>query len=223
MKTISPRLLSTEVASVLRQEILTGELKAGERLVESSIASTLGVSRGPVREAFKLLRAEGLIGEEPNRGAFVISLTEVDVREIYDLRAALEGRAARLLARRHDGSDAAILKALVDTIVKAALSGNAGTTYAADLVFHTRLMELTGNRRLLESFNRTVPVLRALIPLDEFSYQSLPDIAEEHLPLVRAIEAGAEDEAARLAEQHVESGGAHVCRAISQRAESNAE
>ncbi len=220
MDAVSARLLSTEVASTLRREILAGRFKAGERLIETDVASELGVSRGPVREALKVLRAEGLIGEKPNRGAFVISLTEIDVREIYDLRAGLEARAARLLARARRAEDAATLRPLVDDIVRAASSGDAGATFAADLAFHKTLLERTGNSRLLESFTRTVPLLRALIPLDEAAYASLTDVAQEHWRLVQAIEDGEEDAAARFAEQHVEEGGTHVIgRFLAERAD----
>jgi len=211
MKAIAARpSLATEVAAAIRQEILAGRLKAGERLVESSLATTLGVSRAPVREAIKLLSGEGLVSEEPNRGACVISLTEADVREIYDLRAALEARAARLLARARRSEDAAALRRLVEDMEKAASADDAPATSAADLVFHTTLLERTGNGRLLESFNRSVPMLRALIPLDESCYPSLSEVAEEHWRLVRAIGEGDEEAAARCVEEHVENGGTHV-------------
>jgi DNA-binding FadR family transcriptional regulator len=85
---------------------------------------------------------------------------------------------------------------------------------------HTNLLELTGNRRLLESFNRSVPVLRALIPLDESSYPSLSDVAQEHWRLVQAIQEGDEDAAARYAEEHVDDGSSHVVnRWLGERAE----
>lgn len=221
MKAISARpSLASEAAAAIRHEILSGRLKAGEHLVEANLAAKLGVSRAPVREALKLLRAEGLVGEEPNRGACVISLTDADVHEIYDLRAGLEARAARLLARAHRPEDAEALNRLVKEIELAASVGDAPATYAADLVFHTALLERTGNVRLLESFNRSVPVLRALIPLDESSYPSLNDVAEEHWRIVQAIEEGVEDAAARYAEQHVDDASGHVIdRLISERVE----
>jgi DNA-binding GntR family transcriptional regulator len=211
MKPIAARpSLATEVAAAIRQEILDGRLKAGERLVESRLATTLGVSRAPVREALKLLSGEGLVSEEPNRGACVISLTEDDVREIYDLRAALEVRAARLLARTHRTDDAIALRRRVEDMEKAASADDASATSAADLAFHTSVLERTRNGRLLESFNRAVPVLRALIPLDESCYPSLSEAAEEHWRLVLAIEAGDESAAARCAQEHVENGLTHV-------------
>jgi GntR family transcriptional regulator, gluconate operon transcriptional repressor len=212
--------LATEAASLIRQEILTGRMRSGDRLVESRLAADLGISRAPVREALKLLHAEGLVGEEPNRGAFVASLTDADVREIYDVRAALEARAARLLARAGHAEDAAALRLLVESIERAASQGDVHALYDADLAFHTTLLELTGNGRLLEVFNRSVPALRALISLDEHAYRSLVEVAQEHWPLVQAIERGDEEVAARYAEQHVEDGGKHVVdRLRSERAE----
>ncbi len=84
--------LSHRTTDVLRERILAGEFAMGERLVEASIARQLQISRGPVREALRQLRAEGLVREEPRRGAFVADLTIDDIREIYDLRAAIEAR-----------------------------------------------------------------------------------------------------------------------------------
>ncbi len=94
----APRSLAEDAADRIREQILGGGFRQGEHLVEARIAEQLNVSRGPVREAFKLLRAEGLLLEEPRRGTFVVSLAPNDVREIYGLRAAIEGRAARILA-----------------------------------------------------------------------------------------------------------------------------
>jgi GntR family transcriptional regulator, gluconate operon transcriptional repressor len=87
---------------VLRERILTGDFAMGERLNEAGIARQLGISRGPVREALKELRAEGLVLEAPRRGAFIVELTAKDVAEIYELRAAIETGAVRVLMARKD-------------------------------------------------------------------------------------------------------------------------
>jgi len=73
--------LYLRAADIIRGEILSGRMRSGDRLVETRLAADLGISRAPVREALKLLRAEGLVGEEPNRGAFVTSLSDADIIE----------------------------------------------------------------------------------------------------------------------------------------------
>ena len=187
---------------MLREQILGGGYRQGEHLVEARIAEQLNVSRGPVREAFKLLRAEGLLEEEPRRGTFVVSLTADDVREIYGLRAAIEGRAARLLAEMRRPSIAAELHELLGRMERAVADDDPAAVFRHDLAFHDGLCRLSGNDRLHEVFTRYVPMLRALLRLDERIYPSLGDVARQHLPLVEAIERGDAGLAAAHAEQH---------------------
>ena len=89
--------LAMQAADAIRGLIVAGQLAGGDRLVESQIADQLQTSRGPVRDALWLLRAEGLVRDGPRRGSFVVQLTRQDVREIYDLRVAVETQAVRLL------------------------------------------------------------------------------------------------------------------------------
>jgi GntR family transcriptional regulator of gluconate operon len=198
------KLLAEDVADRIREEILSGGFAQGERLVEAGIAQQLGVSRGPVREAFKLLRAEGLVKEEPHRGTFVVRLTSTDVREIYDLRAGLEARAAKQLAERARANDLRAVRRLLDRLLQAAENGDVAVVSQADLAFHEGVCHLTGNRRLHEVFMRHVPVLRNLMKLDEYIYRSLDDIAVEHEPLMAALESGDPALAAARFEAHVE-------------------
>ena len=203
----APRSLTEDAADRIREQILAGGFKQGEHLVEAKIAEQLNISRGPVREAFKLLRAEGLLNEEPRRGTFVVSLTAQDVRDIYGLRAALEGRAARLIARSQDPDSLARLRALADDIDRAVASGDAIEVGRADLAFHEGLCELCGNSRIHEVFMRYVPTLRGLLRLDEQVLRSLDEISQQHRPFVDAIEAGDEETAARLLNEHSEQAG----------------
>jgi GntR family transcriptional regulator, gluconate operon transcriptional repressor len=198
----APRSLAEDAADMLRDRILAGGYRPGEHLVEARIAEQLNVSRGPVREAFKLLRAEGLLEEEPRRGTFVVSLTADDVREIYGLRAAIEGRAARLLAERRDPDIAGELRTLLTRIEDAVAGEDAAAVFRHDLAFHDGLCRLSGNARLHEVFTRYVPMLRALLPLDERIYSSLGDVAQQHLPVVEAIERGEAEAAAARAQEH---------------------
>jgi DNA-binding GntR family transcriptional regulator len=203
----APRSLAEDAADRIREQILAGGFRQGEHLVEAKIAEQLNISRGPVREAFKLLRAEGLLNEEPRRGTFVVSLSADDVREIYGLRAALEGRAARLIARAHDPSTIEQLRTLADAIDTAVATGDAAEVSRADLAFHEGLCELCGNSRILEVFDRYVPTLRALLRLDERVLRSLDEVSNQHRPFVEAIEAGEEETAARLLAEHAEHAG----------------
>jgi len=198
------KLLAEDVADRLREEILSGGFTQGERLVEAGIAQQLGVSRGPVREAFKLLRAEGLVKEEPHRGTFVVRLTSTDAREIYDLRAALEARAAKQLTQRARSGDLRAVRRLLFRLLEAAEDGDVAVVSQADLAFHEGVCRLTGNCRLHEVFVRHVPVLKNLMKLDEYIYRSLDDIAVEHEPLVAALESGDPALAAARFEAHVE-------------------
>ncbi|HEY2552065.1 MAG TPA: GntR family transcriptional regulator [Streptosporangiaceae bacterium] len=194
--------LAESAAELIRNEILAGRFRQGEHLVEALIAEQLNVSRGPVREAFKLLRAEELVQEEPRRGTFVVSIGATDVREIYGLRAAIEGRAARLLAAVPNQQVVRELRKLYAEMGEAAAQDNVAALYARDLAFHEGLTRLSGNGRLHGVFVRYVPTLRALLQVDGRFLESASDMAADHLPILEAIEAGNGALAAQLAEHH---------------------
>ena len=180
------RLLAEDVADRIREEILAGRVGQGERLVEAVIAEELGVSRGPVREALKLLRGEGLVIEEPHRGAFVARLSAADVRDIFDLRAALEV-ARRQAARRaaHAIRHPRPCAGCSNGWRQAAKDGDAGHVLQADLAFHEGVCRLAGNRRLLEVYVRYVPVIKNLMKLEELACRDFDDAAREHEPMLR--------------------------------------
>lgn len=202
-----PKSLAEDAADRIREEILAGGFRQGEHLVEANIATQLNTSRGPVREAFKLLRAEGLLEEEPRRGTFVVRLEANDVLQIYGLRAALESFAARLLARSGDAETIDHLRSLAVAIDDAAAAGDAKAVAKADLAFHEDLCRLCGNSRIHEVFARYIPTLRALLQLDERILRSLSEIATQHRPLVDAIAAGDEQRAGSLFAEHCERAG----------------
>jgi DNA-binding GntR family transcriptional regulator len=213
----APRSLAEDAAERIREQILAGGFSQGEHLVESRIAEQLNVSRGPVREAFKLLRAEGLVQEEPRRGTFVVTLAPDDVREIYGLRAAVEGRAARLVATHRDAAALDELRRGFSALERAVAGGRAAEIFAADLELHSALCLASGNSRLHEVFVRYVPVLRALLRLDEHLYRTLEDIAEQHRPLLDAIERGDAEAASAAAEHHVDDAAGMIAAYLATR------
>jgi len=203
--------LADEAARLIREEIFSGRMRAGELLVESRLAAEMQISRAPVREALALLRAEGLICEESNGRSYVVSLTEEDIREIYGVRVAIEMRAARLIVRRRNEDDLDALRRLVERLELAVADGDMRALYEADVEFHTTVAKLSGNGHLLEIFTRSVPRLRPLIRVDdELAYRALVDVRQEHRALIEAIESGDEETAVRAFERHIEEGGEHV-------------
>lgn len=199
----APRSLSEDAADRIREQIVLGGFRQGEHLKEARIAEQLNVSRGPVREAFKILRAEGLLAEEPHRGTFVVSLTAKDVHDIYEMRAALEELAVRAVCRRrHEPEVMARLRSLVGELREAAASGDAAAVSRADVAFHEGLCALSENTRVHEVFLRYVPTLRGLLRLDEQIMPSMDEVVRQHQPIVDAVEAGDEELAARLVREH---------------------
>jgi GntR family transcriptional regulator of gluconate operon len=197
------RSLAEDAADRVREEILTGGFKQGERLVEARIAQELGISRGPLREAFKLLRAEGLVMEEPNRGTFVVRLSGTDVRDIFELREALEIMAARLLVSRRREPALRELRRLLEQLETAADNGDVRAVSRADLALHEAICRLSGNARLHAAFTRDFHTMLALIRIDDQLYPSLEAMAREHRPILDAIGDGDADLAVTYLGKHI--------------------
>jgi DNA-binding GntR family transcriptional regulator len=196
--------LADEAAAQIRQEIVTGRFGPGRHLQETALAEALGVSRGPVREAFKLLKAEGLVCEEPNRGAFVVSLTPEDVGEIFEVRLAVETRAAKLLTRRQDAGELAELQERAERIIAAASGGDDREIARADVDFHEAICRLSGVSRLHGIFLQNVGLWRALLFVDEHLYPVVADTSDEHYGIVCAIRSGDEPAVTEALESHLE-------------------
>ena len=147
----------------LRALILTGEYGPDERLVEEQLAERLGVSRTPVRQALTMLEAEGLVEIAPNRGATVCSFSTEDVWDIYDLRAVLEGHAARRAAGRIEGGELERLRTLAGEMEGLGGRFDDHEEEIRALVklnqeFHGTIVEASRNRRLKRLINRTVEI-----------------------------------------------------------------
>jgi phosphonate utilization transcriptional regulator len=195
--------LSMLVQKELERMILAGDLNAGAKLSEGTIADMLGVSRGPVREAFRSLEQSGLVRLEKNRGVFVrqVSLEEAD--EIYELRAALDEYAGRRVAHRAADADVRELRALVERMDKAAVREELDAYYRANLQFHDRLVELAGNAKLLATYRRLVNELHLYRRASLAQAGALPISTREHHDIVEKIAAGQAVAAGRALYDHV--------------------
>jgi DNA-binding GntR family transcriptional regulator len=181
--------LGMQAAEAIRRLIATGRLVGGDHLIEARIAEQLGISRGSVRDALWLLRGEGLVRDEPRRGTFVAQLTVADVREIYDLRIAVEIAAVRLIKQRPEMESFRQLEQALDDME--AGGGDAALAAEADLGFHSALCAASGNSRLHGVFVRHATELLTLLRLDEEKLGHQPDsIVVEHRHLFDALRLG---------------------------------
>jgi GntR family transcriptional regulator of gluconate operon len=206
LRRLSSPTLAERSAELIRERILGGDFASGERLVEAKIAEQLGISRGPLREALKQLAAEGLVREEPRRGTFVATPTADDVRDVYDLRAAIEGRAARLVIANGDLASLENLRRAVDAIRAAAEAGDLQKLVRADYEFHETLCRVSGNRRLHGVFVQNASALRILLRLEEERfYGSFDEVWNQHRDLLGAVQAGDAPRAEAMFTEHLES------------------
>jgi len=195
--------LPTLVQRELTQQIIAGDLRAGAKLNEVDVALRLGVSRGPVREAFRALEESGLVRFEKNRGVFVrqVSLEEAD--EIFELRALLDEYAGRRAADNATADDVSALEKLVDGMERAAERGEIDEYFALNLAFHDRIIELAGNAKLARLYRRLVNELHLYRRASLGAAGNLPVSVAEHRAIIDRIAAHQPAAAGRLLHDHV--------------------
>ena len=195
--------LRGQVFDNLRSDILNGKYKRGEELVESSIGKELGISRTPVREAIRQLELEGLVQLVPNKGAFVTGISEKDVRDIYLIRARLEGLAARMAAKNITPE---LLDAMEETVVLSeyhAKIEHYEQVCEMDSKFHKLLYKASGSRILehtLTDFHQYVQRVRMASIMKKRRMEKSND---EHDAILTAIREHDEEKAELVATRHI--------------------
>lgn len=191
------------VFSAMREAILSGRLKPGERLMEVQLAEEMGVSRTPVREAIRKLELEGLVVMVPRKGAYVAGLTLKDVAEVFEIRSSLEGLAAALAAERITDEEVIILDKILDDISTAGEKGDIKTVIKKDMEFHQVLFSASRNDRLAQMINNLKE------QIDRFRTQSFSNpirtksVLSEHEHILNAIKQGDVENSERLAKEHI--------------------
>ena len=193
------------IAAQLRTGIVTGRLAAGQALREVEIARQLGVSRGPVREAFQRLIQEGLLEAHPARGVFVLQLTADDIADLYLARGAVEIAAAQLLASSGNPTTPAALADLAAALaeLRAAPADDWDELSRLDLRLHEVLVRSTGSKRLARMFGTLAAETRLCMVALESFYPRRADLVTEHAEIVEAITQGDAAAATRLLERHM--------------------
>ncbi len=210
------KIKGPDVYAWIRQAITSGRFVPGQRLSERELASRYGVSRTPIREAFRHLIQEGLVVYKPNSGYRIISLSEELARHILVVRETLEGMAARLAAQRDPQRTA---ETMVKTIAKARRAyreGQLSELIAANQSFHQALVESSGNS-VLEAMYRTLQGYIGLMMSVSLSWPRRPvETIREHGEIIRALKSGNPDAAEKAIRRHVRSAYEGVLRNVRQ-------
>ena len=179
--------LHQQVAVTLREQIFSGALLPGSFIDEVALCDSLKISRTPLREALKVLTAEGLLRHEPRRGCFVSEVTARDLEDIFPVIALLEGRCAFEAARNASDADLAALKTLHDRLKDHADAGRIQDYYATNLLIHEAIIMLANNRWLAQ----TIADLRKILKLARLQQLHAPgrlaQSLSEHLSVYAAL------------------------------------
>ena len=195
--------LREQVRELLTARIMNGYYQPGERLVEMRIAGEFGTSQAPVREALRELENMGLVAHEPYRGTRVREQQPRELLDVFPVREALETVAVRLAIRRLS-QDASVLHERVEAMRAAARAGDRHALVTNDTGFHAAIVESADNSWLSDAYDvlsvdQHVFVMIARLNLD------LSEVAEGHVPLLEALEAGELGEAVRQVRAHLAS------------------
>ena len=205
---LSPRALYEEVAELLRQRIFQRELEPGSWIDELKIAEEYGISRTPLREALKVLAAEGLVTMKVRRGAYVTEVSQQDLADVYHLLSLLESDAAGVVATRASDAELAELQQLHAELESAARPGtrNADDFFAINERFHMRILEIANNRWR----NQMVADLRKVMKLNRHNSLlksgRIDESLQEHRAIMEALAARAPGQAQARMQQHFSNG-----------------
>ena len=184
-----PNSLHDEVAATLREQIFDGSLAPGSFVDETALCERLSISRTPLREALKVLTAEGLLRHEPRRGCFVNEVTERDLDEIFPVIALLEGRCAYEAARNASDAELQELDALLERLVRHARAKRINDYYATNHIIHEAIIKLADNKWLAQ----VIGDLRKILKLARLQQLHAPGRLEqslsEHLAVFAALKA----------------------------------
>lgn len=212
MKAIQKKTLHQEIANNLRAMIMSGELKEGDKIKEKELCDMMGISKTPLREALRVLSAEGLIRLIPNRGSYVTTPTFEEIKEMFDVMSVLEGVCARTAAEKMGSKDFSKLEKLHNKLEENFRRRDPKGYIHQNNSYHALVQELAGNKTL----NQIVNGLRQKILLYRFQSLNLPERFEqsirEHRDLLAAFRNRDPEKAEKLMKSHLKK----QCEALEQ-------
>lgn len=202
MKKIQKKSLTETICKEVERMILSGDMPPGERINETKIASVLGVSRAPVREALRQLESNGLLQIQTNKGMYVRDIKINEVNDLYDIRAALDGLAGEKAAERIQEKDFEILESLIDEMAKCMSERDTEAYYRTNLEFHMAIVRLSQNQSLA-SIYESVCKQTSLFRMIALSLPGRLSISlEKHRKVIDALRRRDGSECARLMTKH---------------------
>ena len=198
--------LPRNIAEQLKQLIYAGEFKAGDRLNEAALAVRMGTSRGPIREAIRILTGTGLVTPVVNRGVFVRQVSIGEMLEIYDLRALVFGFAAERAAENIHDEQRRQFEALLDRMDQAAQVSDSNTYYEQNLQFHALVLGLANSARAHQLYDSYVKELHLWRRQNFNTPGNMRRSNVEHRRIYEAISKGNAGKAKAAAEEHIKAG-----------------
>ena len=199
------RVLSTDLVSKLRIEILAERMKPGDKITEQAICERFSVSRTPVREAFKNLESEGLVEMVPNRGAFVIGLTVNDIRDLYAIRTHNEMQAVRWAVERRTKEEMDLIEESLDFMRFYTERSDAKRMISINSNFHKRIAAASHNRILADSLARIQDYIRYSSRVLPYLEADLAVILKEHKAVFSAFKSNDAEAGALAMKKHIEN------------------
>lgn len=200
---IVPHSLHDQVAATLREEIFAGTLVPGSFLDEAALCERLEISRTPLREALKVLTAEGLLRHEPRRGCFVAEVTQKDLDEIFPVIALLEGRCAWEAARNATDAELEALESMHEKLARHARARRINEYYATNFAIHEAIISLADNRWLAQVIGDLRKILKLARLQQLHAPGRLDQSLSEHLAVFAALKARDSDGAEAAMRTHL--------------------
>lgn len=205
--TEKPLTLREQIVEFIKDSVVSGRLKPGERVPEHEIAEKLGISRTPIREAFRQLESEGFITVTPRKGAVVSPITDKDVREFYAIKSILEGHAARTSCATLSPKEIKKLESLNSQMEKYASKGDVKGFFKCDNQFHDTFLKACGNEKLCSLVHNLVQQFERF----RVTALSLPgrmnESVKQHREIIDAFKDGDQDLVEKLVRANAEKGG----------------
>ncbi|MDY0290355.1 MAG: GntR family transcriptional regulator [Sphaerochaeta sp.] len=195
--------LSEQVYQLIKQMILSGQIKGGEKIPEIEISERLGVSRTPIREALRRLQQLGLIINEPRKFAYVKHLDQTEAADIAEVRLSLEKLIIQLLATSQYSINLSHAQELQQDCIKSTREGDFATSYVIDSHIHLELAKLTGNVHLLDLYERLDTRIHLLRLKQKVPKMGLLTYVQQHETLFKYIKDKKFEMGQVLIEQHI--------------------